>query len=682
MTEIWPYIVIGLVVGGIYGLAAVGLSITYNVSRVFNFAHGAVGMLGAFMYYRLSQEWGWPRPLAFVVVLFVVAPLFGVALERLVFRRMADAPEATKIVATIGLMIALLGLALSVWGPANRQLRGLFPTRTFSVGGGLNVGLDQAFTFALTIVLAAALSIFLRRTRYGIIMRAVIDNRQLGELVAIDTNRITAIGWAMGSSFAVLAGILLAPVVALDPFILTFLVVEAYVAVMLGGLTGVFGALLGGLGLGLAESITAWLVPSTQTLQGVRASVPFVLLIGALLLPRMRRLAGGLEERLGRQSFSGIMADRPPTARGMVGFAVLFGAVALVVPSLSAYWSFTLGSILVFAMILLSLVLVTGLAGQISLCQWAFVGIGAFFTAHVGAGVWDAGSYTLAQDLQPLQLWVPIAAGLFTVPFGLLIGLPSLRLRGLFFALATLAFGLGADNLIFKVRTFTGGVNGMYVERPEFLGISFASDRAMVYLLLGVLLLLFLLVRNIRSGRTGRILMGVRDAELASQTSGVPTARFKLVAFALSAFIAGLAGSLYAVLVQQLSSEGFQSFQSLIFLGVAVVGGILSLGGSLAGAAVYVLTPEVLKSIDQVQLAPLLFGFGALLLARYPAGLAGAGTAFIHRVARLRPLPRPPEATSCTRLEERLAASRDGATPGEVFRVRLERRRAELGRSR
>jgi len=230
-----PFVVLGLVTGSVYALAAMGLVVTYTTSGVFNFAHGAIGMIVAYVFVTLREDAGVPTAVALAACVLVMAPLIGVALDRVLFRRLTGGTAATYLVASIGLLVALQGTAVVVLGPEHQRTRPLFPRRTVLHAGELRVGFDQAAVVVVVAVLGAALVAFFRRTHLGRQTRAVVDNRDLTGLVGTDAARVTMVSWAVGCAFAGLSGILIAPFIGLDAVLLTLLVLQAVAAAVVGG---------------------------------------------------------------------------------------------------------------------------------------------------------------------------------------------------------------------------------------------------------------------------------------------------------------------------------------------------------------------------------------------------------------------------------------------------------------
>ncbi len=628
MAALLTTLFLGVVVGSIYSLSAFGLVLTYRASGVFNFAHGAVGMFGAYVFYQLAQggevsllfmeytqRWQLPTGAALVVVLGVFAPALGWLLDIALFRRLRDAGEVVKIVATIGLLVALQGLAGVMWGTGTT----LTPTSIFSPAvwtiGDFRAEVEQIATVALAVSLAVALVAFLRYSSLGVKMRAVVDRADVVELSGIDSARVSGFSWAIGTSFAALSGILLAPFFgSLDPITMTFFIVAATAAAVAGRLQSFYLTLAGGFGIGIAQLIVQRYA-GNEVARQLLPAIPFIVLFGLLFLPQWRRRP---TDRWTVPPLPSVMRKLSPKDAGTrIG---IVAAVAIVAPFvLGTSWQIHLSRVPAVGLIFLSLVVACGFGGQISLCQAALAGLGAFVCAHLIA---DAGL--------PFLLAV-LFGGFAVVPVGVLIALRAAQLSPLFLGFATLAFGAVMDEVAFSSRRFSGGLSGVFFARPSWI----ASPRAYYLLSLLIFGAVALLVQNLRRSQTGLALGAMRDSEVGLGALGVEVARLKLTAFSMSALIAGIGGGLLSGADQLATPFTYFKFQSLLFLALAVIGGIGSWLGAFAGAVIFQLIPPfvhepfvrdnpVTQAIvgDNLEaLLPIFFGLGAIGLAHNPHGL-------------------------------------------------------------
>ncbi|MGK2928198.1 MAG: branched-chain amino acid ABC transporter permease [Acidimicrobiales bacterium] len=599
MEELLAFTIVGIVTGSIYAVAAGGLVLTYTTSGVFNIAHGAVGMIMAFVYWQLRFDWGWPTPVALVAVLAVIAPLFGVLIERTLARNLARASLVSNLVVTIGLLLVLMGLAFNLWPPAGRRVDGFFSP------GGLDLGVvfvtwHEVISVAAALAVAIGLRVLLFRTRTGITMRATVDHRPLATLTGARPARSSMLSWALGSSLAALAGILLAPVLQLNVQALTLLVVSAYAAAMVGRLQSLPLTFAGALGLGLVESYAVGYLPSTGAFANIRLAIPTLLLFAVLLvLPETRLRAG-----------SAVAARMPPmtdlrrSLLAAVGFVVAAAAFASladdqILGDLSR--GFALG------LIALSLVPLTGWAGQVSLCQMTFAGVGALVATKVAA------------DGSPLGLVVAaLAAGIV----GSLIALPALRLRGLYLALATLAFATFMDNVVFVRADAFGSFGAVSVDRLRFGGTSFGSDSAYFVVLAVAFALAAVGLLAVRRSSFGRKLSALRDSPAACATMGMNLTAIKLAVFGLSSAVAGVGGALFAGLQKSASADDYTMFAGLPVVLLAVLGGITAVSGALLGGLVLAGFPVLAENVSWLDsLAILGPGLIGISLARQPDGL-------------------------------------------------------------
>lgn len=628
-----PFLILGLVTGCIYAIAAMGLVLTYRTTGLFNFAHGAIGMATAFAFYQLRQEWGWPTPIAVVVCLVGVAPGLGVVIDKVLFRSLADASQAAKVVVTVGLLILLQQSADIIYGSGTRSVPSFLPTSTFRVAD-VNIGYDQVAIVAIAFGVLAALTLFLSRSRLGVAMRGLVDNRELTDAAGFPVARISAITWALGAVLAGLAGILFVPLVALSPILLTLLVVKAFGAAIIGRLSSLTGTMVGALVIGVTEAMSLKVFESqTNLVNGLRPSVAFIALFGVLLFSRR----GSLRELGLSAPWQGVVRGARLRPSRVLALCAVLMAASAVLPDARV---FVLGNALVMSCLFVSLGLLIGTSGLVNLAQAALAGTGAFMYIHMTAD-WGL----------PFGLAL-ILAGLVVVPLGLAIAVPALRLPGLFLTLATFGFGQLVDGLIFNGwRSFSGGDNGLRGPRPSLL----QTDHRYVLFLI-VMLALFLFVAGyVRQSALGRTLTAIRDSPAASRTLGVNPLWPKLALFATSAFLAGVAGGLYAGLLQVASPRFFFTFNSLVWLTVVVVAGVQSDFGAVLAGFLLVWPPELLQAHPGIvkYITPA-FGLGAILMARRPGGILGAFDGKVPRRLVAINRSRPPL------VQQRLAGAQDG----------------------
>jgi branched-chain amino acid transport system permease protein len=593
------YTITGLFFGAAYAIASSGLVLTYTTTRVFNLAHGATSMIMAFAYWQLHTGEGLPTWAAIVVVLLGIAPLYGLLLERLVMRGLGDAPVSVMLVVTLGVFLFLIGIAQQFW-PADKQR---FVQQFFGFDGFKIFGVKMYYHYVLTIgvsaVVAAVLYILLSRTRIGTAMRAAVDNRELLSLFGSNPNRVSMLSWAIGSSLAALAGILLVSKTGLDYYSLTFLVISSFAAAMLGRLASLPLTFLGAVVLGMAVGYSQYVHGSQLLERGLQNALPTLMLFAIVIfVPQVRLRVGQVK---------GILAANvAPRQRALVMGAVLVAASIAVLPLLSATNVQRFGIAVAYAIIMLSLVLLTGYGGYVSLGQFTFVGVGATVIAKGGTS-------------SPVAVLLAI---LISGAIGALVALPVLRLTGLYLALATLAFAELMDSLVFQANSLYGFGTALHADRMTLFGYDF-GDGAFVVLMVVVFVLLGLGLLAVRRGPIGRLLIALRDSPAACATLGLNQRWFRVAVFSVSAAIAGLGGALLAGLHGFVSANDFQTVQSLPLLLVAVVAGATTISGSFVGGMLLMLLPVLqatYKSLAGIEF--LIIGVGAILLGRDPNGLA------------------------------------------------------------
>ncbi|HYF44756.1 MAG TPA: ABC transporter permease [Acidimicrobiales bacterium] len=614
MEEFLRFSIFGLVTAAIYAVAASGLVVTYTTSGIFNFAHGAFGMMAAFVYWQFRFEWGWAGPVALVAMLFIVAPLFGALVERYILRGLQDVSEVTKLVVSVSLLFGVYQGANIVFDPnVGRRFPGFFDGNSIDLGV-VNLPWHDAITIVAALVVAVLLRFLLFGTRTGVSMRAVVDDRPLSQLSGSRPDRAALMAWAIGASLAALSGILLAGSQgSLKHLDLTLLVINAYAAAMIGRLRSLPLTFLGALILGLGESYAVGYLPTNQSIEsifgfnftaislsGLRPAFPVILLFLILLfLPPLRVRAGG-------QQKSREYIPMPPIRRWLVATAALAGVAWLAAALISDLRVFHLGIGMAYAIIMLSLVPLTGWGGQINLAPLAFAGIGAVVMGHFG------GDGTL---------WGLLLAAVVTGIVGAVVALPALRLQGLYLALATAAFAVFMDRMFFNQRIVlpNGSLN---VPRLELFGISFEGNKAHLVLLAVVFGLVGLFLVWLRQGEFARRLLAMKASPAACVTLGMSLTRTKVQVFALSAAIAGLGGALLGAQRRSIAPDNFFFLESLPVVLLAVVGGIAAVGGALFGGLTYAfaffIIPDLAPSLkDLLALGP---AFAGISLGRNPNG--------------------------------------------------------------
>lgn len=592
-------LIFGLVTGSLYGLTSMGLVLTYRTSGVFNLAHGAVGMTGTYVFFWLWVEQDVPMLVAFFLVVCVYAPLLGMALYALIFRRIHGRSVATTLAASVVLLLSLQGLVLAIYGANERVMPSLFPNGGPVVSGTV-VTYQQIGTGIVAVLLAAALLAYLQFTRYGLRTRAVVDNAELATLSGEPAQRIEASSWILATAIACLAGILISQFISITVAGLTLVVIQAMAAAVIGGLQSLPLTLAGGMGLGLLEKLLAEVLPQSAVAQGFRLSVSFLVLYAAVLIGALvfRRFADAGSSEGSRGGVLGRDADRSRLAPLLLIFAV----IAVWFPMASPYLRFLVIAGLCVSVALQGFVLITGLSGQISLAHASLVGIAAI---TFGRATSDWG-------------WPLLAAAALSVASAVVVGLgvsvPAVRVSGVPLALLTLALGLFMDNFLFKVELFSGGFGGFSVQRFSAFGLDLTSDYRYGVFVLVVAFVAALAVRNIGVGRTGRVLVALKNAETAAEAFGTSARRTKIALFSLSSAFAGAGGVLLAMLLQTVAATDFSLQLSITYLAVALLGGVGSPQGAVVGGLLLYLGPELISNVGLGDYYLAVFGVGAAVI--------------------------------------------------------------------
>ena len=611
--------------GCIYALTAMGLVVTYTTSGIFNFAQGAIGMVGAFFYWELSQGWHIQPLLALAIAVLGFGPFIGALLETIVVRRLENAALEAKLTVTIALLIMGIAVATAIWDPGQlRSIPNFFNGHQVSIGG-VNLTYQQLIVVGVALVTAGLMRLFFIRTRTGIATRAVVDDRELAALSGATPARFSQLGWALGCSLATLAAILIAPQLNLDITGLTLLVINGYAAAMVGRLRSLPMTFVGAIVLGLLYSYAVGYLPSGGSWSEFVQTIPMLfLLLVMLVLPQQRAT---LTRRV-RVRAPRVVSLREAAIAGVA----LIAATAVISELLHGDNLGYANRGLALGIIMLSLVLLTGYGGQISLCQLTFAGLGAYAMSKVGG---THGSL----------LGILAAIGLAGA-VGALVALPSLRLRGLYLALATLAFADGMDSYFFSNSRFFGFALSLNVARPRIGGLSLSGDRAFMIAQSVVFALVAIGILAVRRSRFGRRLIAINDSPSACVTLGVDMARSKLAVFTVSAALAGLGGALYGGAQTQVTNYDFEFIVSLTLLLIAVVWGIRTTGGMLFGGIVFALGPLLQKHWTHPRdLFQILVGLAAIGVSQNPEGTFGGNTPLQkwrdrHR-PELAPVPEP-----------------------------------------
>jgi ABC-type branched-subunit amino acid transport system permease subunit len=501
-----------------------------------------------------------------------------------------------QVVATVGLLLAITSTISLIYGAGGfRATPQFLPRDRFSIGGTI-VEYSQVIVVGVSLAAAIGLFIFFRSTRLGVAMRGVVDDPALLSLTATSPVRVRSAAWIISTCFAAISGILIAPVLGLEPLLLTLLVVEAFGAAAIGRFSNLPMTFAGGLIVGLIASLSRKFLVGFDGVVGVPPSVPFLVLFAVLLFMPKGRLV-----RAGSRVRATVGGDRVPLpapvrrAGAGAGLAALLLVPAVVDAKLPV---FTNG--VTFVIVFLSLGLLVWTSGQVSLCHAAFAGVGAATFGHFTTGLGLPWALAL------------VLAGLVTVPVGALVAIPAIRLSGLYLALATFGFGILLQRLAFP-RGFLFGADGNAdVPRP---GVgSLGGDTGYYYVAVIAMVLAGALVWAIYHSRLGLLLRGLSDSPLALSTMGTTVTVTRVLVFCISAFLAGIAGGLFAGAVGSVSSFGFGPFESLTWLTVLALAGSSQFGTAFAAAGLLAVAPAYVPD-GWVKYQTLAFGLVALVVS-------------------------------------------------------------------
>ena len=628
MTRFLGYLTIGIVEGLLYGLLALGFVLIYKGSRILNFAQTSFALFAAFIAWWFTSQASFlpfakdtrPRYVLAALIALTAAGLNGWAVEHGVIRRLKGAPRLTLLVATIAVSAGNAGLVLLLFArneQAANKARSLpsLVTASFSVGTQPVKGADIEI-LVLVPAICGALALFFTRTRFGVAVRAVAENGDAARLLGVPAALVSTFTWVTGSLLAGIAGLLITEHRgSLDQAsISTGFLIYALTAALVGGLTSLPGAVVGGLVVGLLQAVAHFAFAGTD---GV-ADVAVVLAVLIVLVLRPGGLFGKPEATEDRASFVSTQRALPRlladsvASRSSTGIGVALGMFGLALPYvLGSGTNARLAIIWCYAIVGVSLCVLIGFTGQISLGHWGLVGFGAYVQADLCGRV---GLPWL------LSLVLSVAAGAL---LALLLGLPALRIRGLYLAIATLAFHVAAKSFLF--RKMGGSTAGVGFNPPKLGPFDLDgpdSSAIAVFSLLGLGLSL-LVARNLLTSRSGRALLAVRENEKAAATLGVDLTKAKLLAFAISGGMTGLAGALYATVGAKAEPSTWDVAVSPTLVAMVVIGGLGSLSGSVLGALLVIGLPKLFPDLNpwvvSIGTSSLLF----LTVTRLPGGLAG-----------------------------------------------------------
>jgi branched-chain amino acid transport system permease protein len=624
MEQLLGFAIPGVPYGCAYAVFAVGLVLTYQTTGVFNFGYGAQAFASAFLFAWLVDDHAWPTWAAFVCSVVILGPGLGLLFNRFLFSRIPSPNTTGKIVTGLSLLVGIPALLPVLFG--NGNLVGapsiLFNPDTVYFHLGADVPVNGIYLSAvlLTVAMLVVLVLLLRVTNLGLEMRAAVESRRLLQLEGVNASRVTATAWAVSGLMAGLAGVLLAPTeVTVQPQDYITLMVAAVAAAACAALRSMTVAAVVAVLIGVV-SLTAqgYLPTSSFWYSAVLPAFPFIVLAGALLLvPGLRRLDDATDPLSSVDP-----PPPPPTARVRgreidrivrTGFWVLLLAfVASMLTWMPPAWETVLNQGMAYSVVFLSVTLLTGTAGQLSLAQATLAGIAAFTAGQLASH--------LGLDFLAGAALGAVAASIVAG----LLALASLRLRGLGLALMTLAAALLFDIAIFPAQAVSGGTGGLTL-RSSWLPLDLLAPDGHAYFLLALVVLVVCAgaVALVQRGTVGRFLAAMRGSELGAAGVGVNLPWERVLAFALSGALAGVGGVMLAIQQTVIAPGEFNYQLSLAFVVIVVTTGVGTVEGAIQAGIGLVVVQQLLQYAPQrlQGLTFVLFALGALTYAAHPEGI-------------------------------------------------------------
>ena len=618
MNEVVRFALLGLGVGALYAFASQGLIVIFRGTGVLNFSLGATGIAGVFLQYELQYEHGhnfWVA--SFFGILLSVT--LGVLTHWVVLRPLQRkrASNLIQLLATLGVLVTVQAGVVIRYGSKPRQVPSMLPVNRVTLYGDVSITVDRLILLAIGSAAAFVLWFVYRSSKFGIETEAVSESERSAAAVGVSPNKIAALNWGLGSAAACIGGILVVPVMTLQVTAMTSLVLAALAAALVADFKSFPIATLAGYVIGMGQT----LIGRFWDQQGAGQSLPFVIII-VMLVVKGRSIPT-------RDHY---LRRLPAIGNGRMSWdwtIFLAGVIVFLMLTKDTKWIDALTVTLCAAIVLLSIVVVTGYAGQLSLAQYAMAGFGA----------WVAGRLVAVYQIPFL---LGLAAGIAAaVPLGMIFALPAVRTRGINLAIVTLGLGTAIELMLFNNGNYTGGIHGTPVGNPSLFGFEISSIRYPArygIFVLGMALLAVVLVANVRRGRSGRRLIAVRTNERAAASLGINIVAAKLFAFAFASALAALGGILLAFRLTSVSYQSFTNFTSITYAGLSLVCGVGHLLGAFVGAmmATAGFNQEVMESTwsgvgEYVQL---ISGIAILLVVLYnPDGVA-AEWARTHRTLK------------------------------------------------
>jgi branched-chain amino acid transport system permease protein len=627
------YLIAGLVLGGLYAIISVSLSMTYVSAGVLNFAFGATAYFVARVYYFLHSQSDWSIVAAAVVSICLVGPALGLVLWALLFRTLRRSPSVVKIAATIGLSVMIPAVVALIFGNTDIvSAPGLAPEPVHVVHVfGTPVTYDQLLVLGFVLALGIIGVLVLRYTDVGLRVRATVDSEAMTSLYGTNPSVVSAIVWVVTTGLAGLIGVLIAPILGLQANEYTLIMAVSFGAVVVAQFRRFSVAAIVGLAFGVLTGLADWRLPSDSTFTAAAtASIPFIFMALALLyfwwrqggateLNRVGMLDmaitvsdnDGVAQRLARERVnmprSAARRSRTQITADRTGRIVLV-LILLALPLLArGLWVGLVAEGIIFAIVFLAVTVVTGEGGMVWLCMISFTGLGALFTAQLNnAYRW------------PVLLGIVLSAVVVGV-LGLIVGLAVARFGGLYTALATLTFGFLVENLVYPVQRFDNFGAGVVVSWPSFI----TSDRSFAYAAIIVFLLVAGGIAKLRRSTVGLAMAAARASEIGSSAIGINVGWLRVLISGLGALIAGLGGGILASYSQVALPTTYVTLTGLVWFAVIVTAGLRSTPAALVAGLSYTLIPGfflIYLPLAWSSVPSALFGLGAIMVVRNPDG--------------------------------------------------------------
>jgi branched-chain amino acid transport system permease protein len=644
-TQILLFALLGLGSGALIAGMALGVVLTYRGSGIINIAIGAVAMLGGYSYWSLKTGvyWGWEAPTAAALVItFVVLVVLGVLIELIAFRPLRTASPLAKLAASLGILLVAQASVVLAFGIASKPQPPVLPRNTTTVLGA-TVPIDRFILPAIVLVAALALSLLFRFSRFGVATRAASENEVGAMLLGLSPNELALANTILATVITGGLGVLAASITQLDSTSLPLQVVPALTAALFARFTSFWIAALAGIAIGMLENILYYLqtlswfpTDNGVAMPGVQPLLVFVLMVIAMFVRGTNLPSRGelVERRL----------PVAPRAKRLWRTSLIATAAAVVALIVLPYdFRQALITSLLATIMCLSLVVITGFVGQISIVQLALAGVSGFILSHLAT---DHGVGF------PLSM---LAGAVGATICGLIVAASALRVRGVSLAVVTLAAAVAIEQFVFLSSTWGGGSSSSPVPEPKLFGLDLGPygpfkgvdgkvpSPVFGFFVVGMTLALGLLVANVRRSSLGQRMLAVRSNERAAAAAGINVRNVKLAAFGISSFIAGVAGALYGYNFSSVTVSRFSALTALSLIAFAYVGGItMVLGAVLAGLiSVEALVPYSLEKWFGISGNwALLVGGIALIVTLFqnPEGVAGAS----YRKRQLRRKARAP----------------------------------------